>query len=316
MKTLTVSGGSLIRRIGMWAVIIGCGLLAVTGCSAVSTVAEKAKGLSPVDLSGDDKGKKLGVMAFENRVALPFKDFQPTADARIAASLADECGDILVTLPGDPAYPAFLRHPPRLVNGLIDNLALTRRARQLGFNAVATGGLIDVDGYREERGFLWFKDEESFIKLLVKMEVYDTRTGAKFLDRILAHEINMEEMQSPPVSGSEDIGNPVLIQAVEEMVAELAEEICEALEDRRWVGYVTAVEGQRVTLSSGSAQGLAPGDTLEVFDSTGTISGAAGARFFQIGPKTGEVEITSVTTDRAEGVAVGHITPGCSVTVK
>jgi hypothetical protein len=220
----------------------------------------------------------------------------------------------LFAFPGEAAYPAFLRHPPRLINGQVDNLALARRGRRLGFNAVVTGALIDIDGYREERGFLWFKDNESFIKLVVKLEVYDTRTAAKFVDRIATREINMEELEGLPVSGSKDISDPALNDAVSELVTELAEDVCEALEDRPWVGFVTSVEGSHAALSSGSDQGLAAGETLSVYDSTGTIQGAAGARFLQIGPQTGKLKITAVSTERAEGLIEGHVTPGCSVT--
>jgi hypothetical protein len=282
----------------------------------MSKVARTTKELTPIRLSGDGMHKKLGVMGFENRVRIPFNEFAPTADRQLAAVLAESCPDLILILPGAPAYPAFLRLPPRRVDGQIDALALARRGRQHGLNAVATGGLVDVDGYREERGFLWFKEKESFVKLLVKMEVYDTRTGAKFVDRLLAREINAEELGTPPAAGSKDIGNPALIAATQDLISELADEVCEALEDRPWVGYVTAVDGERVTLSSGSDEGLAPGDLLEVFDSTSTIDGAEGERFFQIGPKTGEVTVTSVTPEGAEGTATGHVAPGCSVTVK
>jgi hypothetical protein len=291
-------------------------LMTVCACGAASKVAQTTKKLSPIPLSGGEKHKKIGVMGFDNRVRISFADFAPTADKGLADGLADACPNLLLTLPGTPGYPAFLRIPPRRIDGHIDALGLARRARQQGFNAVVTGGLVDVDGYREERGILWFKERESFVKLLVKMEVFDTRTGAKFVDRLLAREINAEELGTPPAGGSKDIGNPVLVEAVREMAEELAEEICEALEDRPWVGYVTAVSGDRVTLSSGSEQGLAAGDILEVFDSTATIEGTAGERFFQIGPRSGEIKITSVTPDRAEGVATGHVAPGCSVQVK
>lgn len=291
-------------------------LLAVSACGVASKVAQTTKELSPIPLSGGEKHKKIGVMGFENRIRISFADFVPTADKGLAEALADGCPDLLLTLPATPGYPAFLRIPPRRVDGQIDALGLARRGRQQGFNAVATGGLVDVDGYREERGILWFKERESFIKLLVKMEVYDTRTGSKFVDRLLSREINTEELGTPPAGGSTDIGNPVLLEAVRDMTEELAEEICEALEDRPWVGYVTAVSGDRVTLSSGSAQGLEAGEILNVFDSTTTIEGNAGERFFQIGPKSGEIKITSVTPDRAEGIATGHVAPGCSVQVK
>jgi hypothetical protein len=299
----------------IWTAALFLALLTAAGCSTMSKVAQVTKDLSPIDLSGDEKIKKIGVMGFEKRVRIPFADFSPTADRQMVETMSEDCSDILTVFPDSPDYPSFLRHPPRRVDGQIDALALARRGRQNGFNAVVTGGLVDIDGYREERGFLWFKDNESFIKLLMKMEAYDTRTGAKFIDRLLAREINTEEIGTPP-TGNTDIGDPVLINAVRELVSELAEGVCEALEDRPWVGYVTAVDGKRVVLSSGSAQGLAPGDVFDVFDSTGTIQGAAGERFFQIGPKTGEVTLTSVTPDRAEGVAEGHVTPGCSLALK
>jgi len=304
------------RRFWVNAAVLLLSLLFASACGVMSKVTQTAKDLSPIDFSGKEKSLKIGMIGFENRVTIPFKEFTSTAEAGMAAGLAEECSGRLFTFPGDPAYPAFLRHPPRLVNGQIDNLALARRGRQLGYNAVITGGLIDIDGYREERGFLWFKKNKSFVKLVVKLEVYDTRTAAKFVDRIASREINVEELESLPTSGKKDISDPALINAVNDLVSELSEQVCEALEDRPWVGYVTAVDGLQATISSGSDQGLSAGETLQVYDSTDIIEGAAGARFIQIGPKCGKLTITAVTPDHAEGEIEGHVTPGCSVTAE
>ena len=103
-----------------------------------------------------------------------------------------------------------------------------------------------------------------------------------------------------------------------DLLGEIGETICWAIEDQAWSGFVIAVEDDSLTLSAGSTAGLAPGDEFDVYDTSRVLKGLSGQRFFVRGQKIGEIKITEVEADKARAVIVTNrgIKPGSSVRVK
>ena len=90
-----------------------------------------------------------------------------------------------------------------------------------------------------------------------------------------------------------------------DMLAEIGADICDALLDQPWSGFVTAVDGEKIVISAGSRAGLKSGVRLNVFDSTRTIEGVDGQRFFLPGSILRQIEIVAVAEDRSEARQIG-----------
>ena len=84
------------------------------------------------------------------------------------------------------------------------------------------------------------------------------------------------------------------------MIEEISADICDAIEDQPWSGFITAVAGDKIIISAGSQVGLKPGIQLNVFDSTQTIEGLDGQRFFLLGDNTAKIRLIAVTENRSE----------------
>jgi len=87
-------------------------------------------------------------------------------------------------------------------------------------------------------------------------------------------------------------------------LADIGSEICYTVKDQPWTGFITKVEEDRYTISSGSEIGLKQGDILEVFDSSRIIEGIGGQRFFTPGLQIGEIEIVEISQDQSKASLV------------
>ncbi|MBU0987113.1 MAG: hypothetical protein KKH68_07655, partial [Proteobacteria bacterium] len=221
-------------------------------------------------------------------------------------------------VPGDTGYPEYLFEVPRQASDRIQNMALAKVGRQVGLNAIITGALIAYDIKQEEQGVLWFKGTQNYIQVQIRVEVYDTETGAKLLDKSFGHKVEVEETEPESTDFNPEIHNKEFNEAMLEVASDMAEAICEAMQNQPWRGYVTSAHDGKIILSSGTRAGLKPGDILEVYDSSNIFQGVQGQQFFLPGLKTAEIKITAVTTEKAEAVVVAgeEIKPGSSLRPK
>jgi hypothetical protein len=111
---------------------------------------------------------------------------------------------------------------------------------------------------------------------------------------------------------------PDLNETLTDLLGEIGESICWAIEDQAWNGFVITVEDDTLTLSAGSAVGLASGDEFDVYDTSRVLKGVSGQQYFVRGQKIGEIKITEVEANTARAVIVTNrgIKPGSSIRVK
>ena len=270
-----------------------------------------------IRFSDDDLQRLTAVIGFENRSLYRDKDFAQLFRKGIPEYLNKECDDVSVEYPGASEDRNSLKELPLLESGQVDNYALAIIGRELGLNAVVTGSLEDIGLVDEARGLV-FKDTAHMIQVLVSIEVYDTETGTKILDENFSRKVEIEDLDYELMKTEGKLILPDLNETLSDLLAEIGETVCWAIEDQPWNGFITAIAGDKITLSSGSNSGLETGDQLEVFDTSRVMEGHNGQRFFVHGPKIGELRIVEVAPDKAKADIISDkgIKTGSSVRVK
>jgi len=282
------------------------------------TVTKTTKKLTrKIRFSDDDLQRMVAVIGFENKSLYRSKDFTLLFRKGIPEFLNNECDDVTVAGSDDDENLKGFKELPMLPSGRVDNFALAIIGRELGLNAVVTGSLDDIGLLDELRGMVW-KDTHHLIQILVSVEVYDTETGAKILDESFSRKVEIEELDYELMQSQGKMMLPDLNETLSDLIQEMGETICWAVEDQSWNGFIIAVDGDKIILSAGSRAGLEPGDEFEVFDTSRIIEGLNGQRFFYHGQKTGEIRIIEVEPNKAKAVIVSDkgIKTGNSVRVK
>jgi hypothetical protein len=270
-----------------------------------------------IRFSDDDLQRLTAVVGFENRSVYHAKDFTQLFRKGIPEYLNNECDDVTVPDLGSGENVERLDELPLLKSGRVDNFALATIGRELGLNAVVTGSLNDIGLISETQGLI-LKDVLHLIQILVSVEVYDTETGTKILDESFSRKVEIEGLDYDLMQSQEKLILPDLNETLSDLLAEMGERICWAIEDQPWNGFITSFADDKIILSSGNMSGLEPGDELEVFDNTRIIKGRDGQKFFVHGQKIGEIRVVAVEADSAEAVVVSDngIKSGSSVRVK
>ena len=256
-----------------------------------------------IRFSDDDLQRIAAVIGFENKSLYRSQDFTFLFRKGIPEYLNNECDDVTVANSNDGENLKGFKELPMLPSGQIDNFALAIIGRELGLNAVVTGSLDDISLLDELRGMVW-KDTHHLIQILVGVEVYDTETGTKILYQSFSRKVEIDEVDYELMRSEGKMILPDMNETLSDLIKEMGETICWAIEDQPWNGFIIAVDGDKIVLSSGSRSGLEPGDEFEVFDTSRILEGRNGQRFFYHGQKTGEIRIVDVEPNKAQAVIV------------
>lgn len=288
-----------------WSTLLG-------GCSVSATVEKTTRSITSTSkkiarkITFSDEGlkKKIEIIGFENRSLAHGRDFQQIFQKGLTQYLRKECPAVIASAPdiNDPARQ--LKQVPMLASGRVDNFSLAVIGRQLGLNAVVTGRLDDVRVLNEVKGILWTKDTHYLLQVLVGLEIFDTRTATRILDRSFSRKVEIDEMEYQLIQQNQNTELPELNETLTQLLEDMGAAICDALFDQRWAGYITAVNGDKISISSGGRIGLKRGDILEVYDSSQIMEGVEGERFYLPGSKVGEIKLTAVSENSATAVPI------------
>lgn len=268
-----------------------------TGCVSRQTIAPPL-----TESPKSDFIKKLGIAYFENRTFFPGKIFEEKIQKRFIETVEKECSDLIVVSPESEDFPETLANIEPF--GQIDNLKLSQNAKTIGLNAVAKGTLLYVTPLEKVSGVLMFKGSKRIVELEMIIEVFDTATGAKLLDRNYIREIEVTPAEFDAVTLKEAAEFPLLTRNMIDIAEKAAEETCDIIDQQPWVSFVTGIEGNHITISAGSDSGLKEGDVLDVYAYKDIIEGVKGQKFLLPGPKIGEIKLTKVLSESARSISV------------
>lgn len=281
-------------------------LTTLVGCGTVDAVKKQTrKVVKAMPFTGSRFKQKVAVLPFRNRTFLLERDVEALFYDRFVKNLESTCSEVIWVLPSDPVFPSQLGDVPRLVNGQVDNLELSRRAQSLGFQAVVTGGVLTVDAEEKETGILIFRDSAYYECVRINFQVFHTGTAAKLLDETLTCETEVDGATFDAIDKRDTRSSYALEDAMEEIVVGGSDRVCEAILKQKWHTLVVSVADGLVLLASGRESGLKPGDVLNVYTQGEIIEGASGERFILPGPKSAEIEVTEVLVGQATAKVKG-----------
>jgi hypothetical protein len=294
--------------------------------SACTTVKDTAKGTARVvtDTSrkvtgmftpgGSDLVHKVALIGVENQPSPGTAGFPVLFQKFLTGFLQNDCRRSVV----DSAAGEILKSPPRLASGQIDGYALALMGRPRGLNFFVIGTLTDIRLLDEKTGFWLWKDTRYKIRAALRIEMIDSATGTKALDEIFAEEAVIEELRHQQLQQSGPLPLSEIEPILNRLLPEAGYKLCTTLANQPWQGFVVAAEEDRITISSGSAVGLAAGRVVEVFGSGRIVQSKDGQRFLQPGDRVGEARVASVSAETADALVSppSRVGPGGTVRLK
>ena len=178
-----------------------------TAVTLKKTTRKLTKGLPYL---GDDLKLKVAVIGFENKSLQGGDEFRQLFLTELPEYLKNDCEFLVIGDTESDLQSLQGTSLPRLASGQIDNYALAVFGRQLGLNDFIAGSLIDIRLADETQGELWFKETFYMIRIVFRVEVFDTYTGTKTLDEIFNREVEIEELEYRLIKESKEIETPKL----------------------------------------------------------------------------------------------------------
>jgi hypothetical protein len=291
------------RRIPVLILLLTAALFC--GCGAYSNL-KKSTGNVVRDFRAPDHDLKKTVfrVGLNNQVAAARQDMGATIDSRYLEALPQSCPALLLTGPENSTDSQALTQLFEQSVGPLDALAMIRIGKQSGISAVIRSRFYAIAVRQQDTGFLWFRKKLPFAWVSATTEVYDTETGAKYLEKTFTRELKLNDETAESIRKGDVSTVPAVEKAVFEIIQEMADAVCDALIRTPWKGYVANVSGETLTLSSGSRAGITAGRVLKVYEPGQRIQGMEAQTFLLPGKKIGEIKVTTVSSDSAEAVAI------------
>lgn len=211
---------------------------------------------------------------------------------RIVATFQSRGKGIRLLTAREDDFTALMVRPELLAPPRRFDLATT--ARLAGYHHLMQSQVMDARVFEQQEGIWWFRKPRYYMTVAFSLEVIDTFTAAKVLNRV------MEETMRIDVNSYETFrsGSQSLFGAVEKSVQgigrRLAREAIDAIRDTHWKAGVIGIDDGMVTFAVGRAAGVRPGDRWAVFEGRRILAGADGARFIVPGYRLGRVEVVAV----------------------
>ena len=289
----------------------------LAGCARFDTRDPRPPKLTLPEFSDGGLVNKVALSLFDNRTQLRFEEVEQSFYKPFNQQIKDGCRDLSLFTPYDPNFPEALIDATLVPErGALNNMAIAQTGRSLGMGAVITGRLANISGFEREKGFWLFKENQHYERIMIQVDMYATETGAKILSEAYSEEIEISDTEFQALANGSVENSPRVMEAFEEIAENIAEDVCDILNDMPWVGFVTRVEANRVTLSAGTDAGLVPGQRLELYNSDRVFQTPKGTRFFVPGTKTGEIEITAVEAGRAQATLLPDSVAGPGYAVR
>ena len=282
-----------------------CLSLLIYGCASVSN---EIKNMAEPLISVEKHLKKKVSMASVGNIS-------EARDSAIANGLnqlltvsLSNCETAIVVKPENDEALKSLTTSATGEAGELDNLTLSEKGRRMGLNAIVAATIVGIQKMEKKGGFMWFEGSNDVAGINVRVDVYNTFTGAKMMHEHFKREIELSEADIPIFDSGKIMEIESFSKAMGQISKDIGKSICKVLKNEPWKGLVVSSKNGKAVLSSGEDVGINVGDKFIVYDKFNIVNGINGHRYRIPGEVTDELEITSVGPDRAEGAVLSGST--------
>ncbi len=218
---------------------------------------------------------------------------------RIADVLENDCKGLKLLTADAPETRALMATLAAYLKDR-DIIGFSETARSAGITSIVTGKIAEVAVDARSRGFWWLTDTNYFLMVQVDTTIYDVETGARTVDMSLTKEVSIDGLEYDAMVLGQQAELTDVDKLLDKLAEDSAERSCKALREQPWIGFITAVDKDRVTLVPGAAAGVKVGMKLHIYNSGTLLDGAMGHRYFVPGLQTAAIEVVSVAPDTAQ----------------
>jgi len=284
-------------------IFLFCFFPILSGCGPKSHEALSVKTVYDLDIK-NNYHKKIGIIFSQNDQLS--EDVDKELLNFLIEDIKDNCKNVSFILPDNALYPDFLSNPPQLENGEIDTFSLSNYAKRDGYDMVMDCSFLEINVLQKEKGALWFKNEQSYIRAHSMVTIYDTYTCVKLLSENSISEVKITESDADTFKTSGTIPDKFLDEVIKNHAESFNKKVCDSINTSHWKCEIISVAGKKVRISRGKTSGILEGDIFEVFDIGHMIENIDNQKFLVPGYKIGEIEISKVFGDKAEGVLLSE----------
>lgn len=181
--------------------------------------------------------------------------------------------------------------------------AAATRWRTDGFQGIATAALLDLRLVTEKTGILWFRKDRHFVKFELVLDLYDTHSGAKLVNKVAEISMKISQRDYEALQSGTVLHISDLDESLADLASEFGEEAAEALRMHPWQTSIISTDAERIVLAAGRSSGLQVGDRLVIYGGSRLIAGESG-KFVLPGMKIAEVDIKQVEEHRSNAVVL------------
>lgn len=260
--------------------------------------------------------KNVWMPDFENKTFLKDEKIEQKFREHILTRIHENTADILIssTFNTDAFKPSAVF--PLLESGDINNFSLAAAGKERGLDAIVLGSLTHITGIKKKQGLGWFRGPHYYLETQVVVKIYDTESSSKLLEKIFTHKIEIDNQMFAKVKANESVILPLVDNSLIQISDPLGEDISNTVSIQPWKSFITAVNGDRVTIASGKKAAIKSGYIFEVYDTGKILRGTDGHRFVLPGRKTGEIKVTSVFPETSEAIIISGKVEGTGGSVK
>ena len=283
------------RRRLIFQAVVGLCLACVitTGCAATQKITDDIMGARP------SLEKKIAILPVTTS-GPGNNDLHELLPAVMANFLERKCERLFIV--GTPGLDEALTAAIRTDEADLDKLALAEVGRRHGLSAVIEPQIDGLQLFTEKRGIWGFRDLHTFLRIALRIRVYDVETTAVLLDKVVRDETALPQTMVQDGLEPNQVDEKFTRTLLFTVAAKAAEQICTSLTQTPWKGYIVEADDGIFRISAGRDVGLKVGDRLEVFAMAEPIQGVDEQIYLIPGRKIGEIKVERVYKLYSEAV--------------
>ncbi len=164
-------------------------------------------------------------------------------------------------------------------------------ARALGLNTVLSGALVNLSMQYDKTGIYGFRENQPFAVLELDMRLIDVATGVILAETTLSTRGELTETDASNIRLGQPFPPKVVAKLQGDLVAPSLRWVSMNVAAQAWVGFILAVEGNRIKVTVGRDTGLPLGAELVAYARGEAIRSGSGRTLYLPGPVVGRIKL-------------------------